>query len=109
MEVESMISVDGAPRTPPHRRDRDRDKGDDDDFRKDDEEGSGDDEGTVKKKIFRGRRSWTQQSQLGSWDRTALLESKIDHQILTLANERMEISGLIEWPHVRHKEEQKYI
>jgi hypothetical protein len=50
MEVESMISVDGAPRTPPHRRDRDRDKGDDDDRRKDDEEGSGDDEGAVKKK-----------------------------------------------------------
>ena len=101
-----MISVDGAPRTPPHRRDRDRDKGDDDDRRKDDEEGSGDDEGTVKKQICRGRRSWTQH---GSWDRTALFESEIDHQILTLANERMEISGLVEWPQVRRKEEQKYI
>jgi hypothetical protein len=101
-----MISVDGVPRTPPRRRDRDQDKGDDDDSRKDDEEGSGDDEGTVKKKICGGRRSWT---QLGSWDRTALFESEIDHQILTLANERMEISGLVEWPQVRRKEEQKYI
>ncbi len=38
-----------------------------------------------------------------------MLESEIDHQILTLANERMETSGLIEWPQVRRKEEQKYI
>ncbi len=83
-----MISGDAAPRTPPRRRDRDRDEGDDD--RQDERQGSDDDESheeAVKKKICRGRRSWT---QLGSWDRTALLDSEIDHQILTLANERME-------------------
>ena len=42
MEVQSMISGDAAPHTPPRRRDRDRDEGDDD--RQDERQGSDDDE-----------------------------------------------------------------
>jgi hypothetical protein len=49
-------------------------------------------------KKTRGRRQWV---LLESWDRTALLDSEIDAEVLRLANERMEESGMVEWPTAR--------
>ena len=38
-----------------------------------------------------------------------MLDSEIDHQILMLANERMEESGLVEWPQARRRDDNNYI
>jgi hypothetical protein len=44
------------------------------------------------------QRTWV---LLESWDRTELLDSEIDAEVLSIANERMEISGMVEWPAAR--------
>ncbi len=43
------------------------------------------------------------------WDRAATLDSEVNNQVLTLPTERMEESGLVEWPQVRRQDEKKYI
>ena len=79
MQVANMIDAapdDVAPRTPPRGgADSEGNQGDQADNE------SGDDDGPAKKKVSRGRRTWT---ELGSWDRTSMLDSEIDHQVLTL-------------------------
>jgi hypothetical protein len=70
-----------------------------------DDESGDDDDGPAKKKISRGRRTWT---ELDSWDRSAMLDSEVDHQVLTLANQRMEDSGLVEWPQARRRDDNHY-
>ena len=46
----------------------------------------------------RGRRKW---EVLHTWDRTALLDTEINADTLQRATEKMEQSGLIEWPSAR--------
>ena len=46
----------------------------------------------------RGRRKW---EVLHTWDRTALLDTEINADILQRATEKMEQSGLVEWPSSR--------
>jgi hypothetical protein len=109
MEVASMIdahAAQDAPRTPP-RGGSHFDENEGDQAENDSDEESGDEEdGPAKKKVSRGRRAWM---ELGTWDRTAMLDSEIDHQILMLANQRMEESGLVEWPQARRRDENHYI
>jgi hypothetical protein len=47
---------------------------------------------------MRGRRKW---EVLRTWDRTALLDTEINADILQSATEKMEQSGLVEWPAAR--------
>ena len=100
MQVANMIDAapdDVASRTPPcGGADSEGNQGDQADNE------SGDDDGPAKKKVSRGRRTWT---ELGSWDRTSTLDSEIDHQVSTLANQRMEESGLVEWPRARRRDD----
>jgi hypothetical protein len=109
MQVARMIDAaqDGvAPHTPPRGgADSEETEGDQADNDSDDE--SGDEEDwPAKKKVSCGRRTWT---ELGTWDRTAMLDSEIDYQVLTLANQRMEASGLVEWPQARRRDDTHYI
>ena len=46
----------------------------------------------------RGRRKW---EVLRTWDRTALLDTEINADTLQSATEKMEQSGLVEWPAAR--------
>ena len=103
--IDAQSALD-APRTPPRGGSHlDEDQSDQEENDSDDESGDEDD-GPAKKKVSRGRRAWT---ELGTWGRTAMLDSEIDHQILMLANERMEESGLVEWPQARRRDENHYI
>ncbi len=56
--------------------------------------------------VCRGLCTW---AQLGSWDRTAMLDTEISYQVLTLANQGMEEYRLMEWPQATHQDENKYI
>ena len=47
---------------------------------------------------MRGRRKW---EVLRTWDRTALLDTEINADILQSATGKMEQSGLVEWPAAR--------
>ena len=77
MQVTSMIDAQSAldaPRTPPRGGSHlDEDQSDQEENDSDDESGDEDD-GPAKKKVSRGRRAWT---ELGTWDRTAMLDSEI--------------------------------
>jgi hypothetical protein len=105
MEVSSILDVvdsTAAPRTPPR---PDGAAVDDETSRRDgadDDDGVDDDsleeeEAEVTKKC-RGRRKW---AVVGTWDRTAVLDSAIDVEIMRIATEKMEESGLVEWPSAR--------
>jgi hypothetical protein len=48
----------------------------------------------------RARRKWT---VLGHWDACHYIASELDANILRVATERMEESGLVEWPSTRVK------
>ncbi len=99
MDVTSILAADdstAAPRTPP-RRDgaddetpgRDRD-GVDDESLEDSEPDSGEEEEEeelMSTKKVRGRRKWV---VLGTWDRTEVLDSEIDAEILCIATEKVE-------------------
>ena len=93
-----MDAAQDAPRTPPRGGSQcDENEGDQTENENNDESGGEEDE-PAKKKVSRGRRAWT---ELGTWDRTAMLDSEIDRQILMLVNQRMEEFGLVEWPQAR--------
>ncbi len=49
------------------------------------------------------RRACRQWSVLGDWDADQFITSEIDANILRVATERMEESGLVEWPSTRVK------
>ena len=51
-----------------------------------------------RQKKIRGRRKW---EVLQSRDRNALLDSEINAEVLRNATEKMEESGLVEWPSAR--------
>jgi hypothetical protein len=56
-------------------------------------------------KQTRALRKWV---LLESWDRTDLLDSDIDAEVLRIANERMEESGMVELPAARMPARQKW-
>ena len=78
------------------------------------EEGTRDDDdvaeedGPARKRRYvqRGRREWT---ELGFFDRTAMLESEIEAAILAIATEKMNDSNLFEWPEIKRADKKKTI
>ncbi len=48
----------------------------------------------------RARRKWT---VIGEWDANQFLAAKLEANILRVTTERMEESGLVEWPSIRAK------
>ncbi len=46
----------------------------------------------------RWRRNWT---ELATFDRTAMLDSEVEAGILAIATEKMQESGLMEWPEIK--------
>ena len=81
------------------------------DSENDSEHDSDDDEkgnGYRRKRRFahRRRRNWT---ALASFDRTAMLDSEIDAAISALATEKMQESGLMEWPEIKRADQKKTI
>ena len=69
-----------------------------------DKEGDGD----RRKRRFthRGRRSWT---ELAYFDRTAMLDSEVEAAILEMATQKMQESGLMEWPEIKRADKKKTI
>jgi len=55
-------------------------------------------EGPDSRKVQRGRRQW---EVLATFDRTAVLDSEVTAAIQRIADEKMEESGLVEWPSAR--------
>jgi hypothetical protein len=88
------------PRTPPRTPDEEEQEAEQESLPDSESEEEQDIEGEEEErpKIIRGRRKWV---LLESWDRTAQVGSAIDAEVLRLANERMEESGMVEWPTAR--------
>ena len=99
MEVSAVCGT--PPRTPP-REDHDGENPNADEVQQEEEdeeqEEDEEEEEPERQKKIRGRRKW---ELLQSWDRTALLDSEINAEVLRIATEKMEESGLVEWPSAR--------
>ena len=99
MEVSAVCGT--PPRTPPREEldganpnaDEVQQEEEDEEQEEDEEE-----EEPERQKKIRGRRKW---EVLQSWDRNALLDSEINAEVLRIATEKMEESGLVEWPSAR--------
>ena len=98
MEVSAVCAT--PPRTPPEERRRENPDADEVQQEEEDEEQEEDEEEEEpeRQKKIRGRRKW---EVLQSWDRNALLDSEINAEVLRIATEKMEESGLVEWPSAR--------
>ena len=102
MQVDSICNADAAPdppRTPPHEEaganenpSENNDNAEDNDASEDEE----DEEAAASVVSEKRRRVCQKWSVLGDWDASQLLASEIDANILLVATERMEESGLVE-------------
>ncbi len=76
----------------------------------DDEDGDEDEEeeNTGRKQRFyqRGLHAW---SELAVYNRTAMLDTEIDAAILAVATDKMQDSGLMEWPEMKRVDKKKTI
>ena len=99
MEVSAVCGM--PPRTPP-REEHDGENPNADEVQQEEEdeeqEEDEEEEEPERQKKIRGRRKW---EVLQSWDRNALLDSEINAEVLRIATEKMEESGLVEWPSAR--------
>lgn len=99
MEVSAVCGT--PPRTPP-REEHDGENPNADEVQQEEEdeeqEEDEEEEEPERQKKIRGRRKW---EVLQSWDRNALLDSEINAEVLRIATEKMEESGLVEWPSAR--------
>ena len=99
MEVSAVCGT--PPRTPP-REEHDGENPNADEVQQEEEdeeqEEDEEEEEPERQKKIRGRRKW---ELLQSWDRNALLDSEINAEVLRIATEKMEESGLVEWPSAR--------
>ena len=78
----------------------------DDDEDDEDDEIEGEAGGRKRRFYERGRREWT---ELAGYDRTAMLDTEIDAAILAIATEKMQESGLMEWPEMKRADKKKTI
>jgi hypothetical protein len=78
----------------------------DDDEDDEDDELEGEAGGRKRRFYERGRREWT---ELAAYDLTAMLETDIDAAILAIATEKMQDSGLMEWPEMKRADKKKTI
>ncbi len=74
------------------------DSGEERDIKEEEEELDIEEEEEERPEKTRARRKWV---LLESWHRTELLDSEIDAEVLHISNERMEGSGMVEWPAAR--------
>ncbi len=108
MQVDSICNADAAPdppRTPPREEAGANENPSEINDNAEENEATEDEEEEESASVASGKRrrvskEWT---PLEEWDATQFLASEIDAKILRVATERMEESGLVEWPSTRAK------
>jgi hypothetical protein len=99
VQVSNETEAPPPPRTPPRCDDGQEDNADDDNASSQHGiEEQDEDEEPDSRKVQRGRRKW---EVLATFDRTAVLDSEVTAAIQRIADEKMEESGLVEWPSAR--------